>query len=176
MVVREIKTAAGIGSISGGFLKPHPMKHHLMNKFGPILGILLLCVIVAGSAFLPSSCLSPQAQARFERVLPVVVPLTQAAITWADRTGNLPPGSSVTINQGLAVISSNGAASEKIVQLKTLGIESEVKRGVLKEGDIALVDAAGTALVKLVEAAETPALQEASAKEPVPQLLPPPGS
>lgn len=130
-------------------------------------GILVAAILVA--AHLPASCtLTPAQRARVDAVLPIVLPLSQAALTYAESTGNLPPGSSVTISQGLAVIASDASPTEKVVQLKTLGLDAALREGVLQEGDRAIVDAAGTALVLLLEAQEKPA--------PEPATFPPPTS
>lgn len=123
----------------------------LMKRFSALFSILFCALIIIGSTLLPSSCLSPQARDKIARLAPVVIPLTQAGMTWADNTGHLPPGSSVVINKGLAVITTEGTTSEKIVQLKTLGVDEALKTGVISEGDRLFVDQAGTALVKISE-------------------------
>lgn len=135
------------------------MKHILVKKFGPLLGIALCFAIILGSMLMPSACqMSPEQRA-------VVIPLLQTSAAIAEGAHYLPPGSSVTIGKGLAVVTSPGSNEEKLMALKDLGIAEAVKSGTLKEGDALLVDQAGTALVMI-----TSALKKEGPSNP---LLPP---
>ncbi len=130
------------------------MYHMLKAKHGALIAIGILIMSVAGAGLLPSSCTSPELKGFIKAAVPVVVELSKAGTTWAEATGNLPPGSSVVINQGLAVITQPGSTAEKIVSLKTLGVDEALKQGVIQEGDKLLVNAGSDALVKIIEVLE----------------------
>lgn len=140
-----------------------------MKKLGPSLGILALLVIIVGSAFLPSSCLSPAQRAQ---LAPVIVPLTAAGGMLAERQGVLPPGSTVSIVQGTAIVLSPGSVQERALKLKDLGLQEALKAGVIADGDKLIVDAAGEALVKMLPA-ESPPEPPAASDAPASLLLPP---
>ncbi len=126
----------------------------LKAKYGPLIALCIIAAIVIVAGALPSSCTTPELKGFIKSAVPVVVELSKAGTIWAESTGSLPPGSSVVINKGLAVITQPGSTSEKIVTLKTLGVEEALKSGDLKEGDKLLVDAGSEALVKVIEIIE----------------------
>lgn len=140
------------------------MKTALLNP-----RLLLACAVIAAASSLTlCSCLSPRAKEFLVAAAPIVVPLAKAAET----SGHLPPGSSVIIDRGVAVITSSETKEQKVMALKTLGVETAVNEGLLKEGDKLIVDQAGEALVKIITAVEA-ANAPADPPGPVNPLLPP---
>ena len=120
------------------------MKSILVKKFGPLLGIVLCAVAILSVLVMPQGCqMSPDQRA-------VVIPLTTTALTLAERANYLPPGSSVTIGHGVAILTSEETQKQKLVKLADLGLAEAVKSGDLKPGDALLVNQLGTALVQLL--------------------------
>lgn len=120
------------------------MFRHIMNKHGYLLGSLICLALIIGTLLMPQSCtLTPGQRA-------VIIPLSQTAAKLAESGGYLPPGSSVTIGQGVAIVAGNGTRKEKAIDLAALGLTEAVKSGQIKEGDALLVNELGTALIKLV--------------------------
>lgn len=117
-----------------------------------------------------TACLSPRAKEIVKAAAPLVVNLSELG----ELSGKLPPGSTVAIRDGTAIITSDGSTTEKIMQLKTLGLEQAVKEGALKEGDALIVDKAGTSLVQIVEAIRQPPATADPAAGPSSPLLPAP--
>lgn len=127
----------------------------------------LVLVSISGALSL-CSCLSPQARDLIKAAVPVVIPLTQAV----EASGNLPPGSSVLIEQTTAVITSADSKEVKLMKLKDIGVDAAMKDGLIQEGDKLLVDQTGAALVKLTVALEESMRPPAEAP-PVNPILPP---
>lgn len=143
------------------------MKHILMKKFGPYLGILALSGLVLGFAFAPSSCtLTPEQR---ERLRVISVPLTRLGLKLAAAEGWIEPGDKLVIKDGVAVLLSEDGTTEKVFKLAELGLDLAIKDGVLVEGDVITVESDKMANVA------TPLIPPTSAKEPVLQLSPPPG-
>lgn len=115
-------------------------------KYGTI-AILAACSL----AVLTMSCLSPRAQEIVKASAPLVINLAQIG----ELSGHLPPGTSVVVKDGAAVVTSDGTTEQKLMTLKELGLAKAVKDGKLKEGDALMVDQAGTSLVQLVEILRT---------------------
>lgn len=111
----------------------------------PRTAISILCSLLV----LATACLSPRSQKILAAAAPLVVSLAELGET----TGKLPPGSTVAIHNGTAVIISAGSTQEKVMQLKQLGLQAAVTEGALKEGDALIVDKAGTSLVQIIDAA-----------------------
>jgi hypothetical protein len=150
------------------------MFHHVMNKYGYLVGSLICLAFIIGALLMPPSCtLTPEQRA-------VIIPLSQTAAKLAESGGYLPPGSSVTIGQGVAIITRDGSKQDKVISLTALGLTEAVKSGQIQPGDALLVNELGTALIKLVPVDDPLPLPNGgsisdSAKESLPALLPPPG-
>ena len=105
-----------------------------MNKFGTSLGILALIGIVAGFTFAPSSCssLTPDQQARLQAIaVPAAGIVSQVAL----HKGWIEPGDEITIQRGVAVVTSAGEPEAKLFALAELGIAEALKKGLVQEGD-----------------------------------------
>ena len=140
------------------------IRHILMKKFGPMFGIILCMAAIVSVLVMPQGCqMTPEQRA-------VVIPLTTTALTLAERANYLPPGSSVTIGNGVAILTSEETQKQKLVKLADLGLAEAVKSGDLKPGDALMVNQLGTALVQLLPDQKTP-----PAEAPVNAFLPPPG-
>lgn len=110
----------------------------------PRTAISIACSLLV----LATACLSPRTQEIVKAAAPLVVSLSELG----EVTGKLPPGTTVAIQNGTAIVTSDGTTAEKIMSLKDFGLEQAVKEGALKEGDALVVDKAGTSLVQIVEA------------------------
>lgn len=111
--------------------------------------VAFLGAMLAIAAFV--SCLSPQQQEGFNKFTKIAAPLVVGIAQYAELKGDLPPGTTVTISKGTAIITSDGTNEQKILALKDLGLAEAVNAGALKEGDRMIVDQTGTALVQLVK-------------------------
>lgn len=125
-----------------------PMKHTLMKTLGPYLGLAAFALVIIALAFTPAGCQStPQQRA-------LVISLAQVGVSYAEHTGHLTPGTTVTISKGAAILKDETTTTEqKLTSLKDIAITEALARGDLKEGDKLIVDQAGTALVKVITAA-----------------------
>lgn len=132
----------------------------------------LLIVTAFSAVVLVTACLSPRAQEIVKASAPLVINLAQIG----ELSGHLPPGSSVIVKDGAAVVTSKGTTEEKLMSLKSLGIEQAVKDGKLKEGDALMVDQAGTSLVQLVEILRSTSQKPPAEDGPLNPLLPAPAS
>lgn len=103
------------------------------------------------------SCLSPAGQEKFNKFVKAAAPLLVTASQFAELTGHAPPGSTVAIQDGMAVITSPGSTEAKVMSIKRLGLEQAMKEGLIKEGERvkveATADAAGNAVVQLIKLA-----------------------
>jgi hypothetical protein len=105
-----------------------------MNKFGTSLGILALIGIVAGFTFAPSSCssLTPDQQARLQAIaVPAAGILSEVAV----RKGYIEPGDKITLQRGIAIVTSADDAETKLFNLAELGIQDALANGLVSEGD-----------------------------------------
>lgn len=139
-----------------------PMKHTLMKTFGPYLGLAAFALVIIALAFAPAGCQStPQQRA-------LVISLAQVGVSYAEHTGHLAPGTTVTISKGAAILTDETTTTEqKLTSLKDIAITEALARGDLKEGDKLIVDQAGTALVKVISAVEA-SQKEAARPLPIP--------
>lgn len=112
----------------------------------PRTAVSIACSLIV----LATACLSPRTQEIVKAAAPLVVSLSELG----EVTGNLPPGTTVAIQNGSAIITRDGSTKEKLMSLKTFGLEQAVKEGALKEGDVLVVDKAGTNLVQILTMAE----------------------
>lgn len=111
-----------------------------MNKFGTSLGILAMIGIVAGFTFAPSSCaLKPDQQARLQAIaVPAAGILSEVAV----RKGYIEPGDKITMQRGIAIVTSADDAETKLFNLAELGIQDALNKGLVSEGDTITVKSA----------------------------------
>lgn len=109
-----------------------------MKKFGPFLGILVLVGIVAGLTFTPSSCssLTPEQQQRLQSIaVPAAGILSHVAV----QKGWIEPGDKITIQRGVAVVTSAQDPEAKLFALAELGITEALNKGLVSEGDVIML-------------------------------------
>lgn len=137
------------------------MKTYLMKRFGPYLGLLALVGIVTGYTLLPASCgsLTPEQQKRLQAI---TVPAASIGLTIAQQKGWIEPGDKVTLQRGVAIVTSPGDSETKIFELAELGLAHAMENGVLSDGDV----------LKIESAKEVSILSQESG--PLNPLLPPP--
>ncbi len=135
-----------------------------MNRFGLVIGTLAFAIglILLGGG-LPS-CSTPQQTAR-------LVALSEIGLAIAKSKGLVSEGDTVLIRNGLAVVTSEKSDMEKVFSLSRIGLHEAVQEGVIKEGDSVLIEQAAAIILSTPE----PLPDMTSAKEPVAELLPPPG-
>jgi hypothetical protein len=110
------------------------VKTYLMKKFGPILGLIALAGIVLGFTFAPSSCtMTPEQQKRLQAIS---VPAASILSTVAVSKGWIEPGDKITIQRGVAVVTSTDSTEAKLFALAELGITEALKNGLVEEGDV----------------------------------------
>ena len=113
------------------------MKHYLMKKFGPILGLIALAGIVLGFTFAPTSCsLTPEQQKRLNSI---AVPAASLGLAYAQSQGLIQPGDRITLTQGVAIVVSNKTSEAKLYEIAELGLQHDVKTGLLSNGDVVTV-------------------------------------
>lgn len=114
------------------------MKHYLMKKFGPILGLIALAGIVLGFTFAPSSCssLTPEQQQRLQAI---AVPAASIGLTYAQSQGLIQPGDKITLTQGVAIVVSDKTSEAKLFELTELGLQHAVRTGLLQDGNVVTV-------------------------------------
>jgi len=153
------------------------MKHYLMKKFGPILGLVALAGVIAGFTFAPASCsLNPQQQQRLQAI---AVPASSIFSAVAVRQGWIEPGDKVTVQRSVAIVTSPDSAEVKLFALAELGLDEALKKGLLDTGDVVTVDTPTqvsiTSPPQQAPGPAIPIITREPAKEPVLQLSPPPG-
>lgn len=131
----------------------------IIMKYPKTAVVAALSLVVAFT-----SCLSPRAQEFMKAAAPLVVSISEVG----ELTGHMPPGTSVVIGKGAAVVTNDAKGIEKLMALKDLGLDEAVKEGALKPGDKLVVDKLGTSLVQVVEN-----VQAIKKSEPVPGTAPP---
>ena len=136
----------------------------LMKKFGALFALLALACLTIGLMLTPSSCsLTPEQSQRLQALsVPATGILSAAAIS----QGWVQPGDVVTIQRGVAIVTSPGDGEAKLFQLAELGLDHTMRQGLVNPGDTIKLDTPAT--VTITAAPEVPALNE-----PALQLLPP---
>jgi hypothetical protein len=139
------------------------MKTYLMKKFGPYLGLVALVGIIIGYTLLPTSCGSLTAEQQ-KRLQAITVPAASIGLTIAQQKGWIEPGDKVTLQRGIAIVTSPGDSETKIFELAELGLAHAMKDGVLSDGDV----------LKIENAKEVSILSQEGPSGPMNPLLPPP--
>jgi hypothetical protein len=145
------------------------MKHLLMKKFGPLLGIALLAATVLAFTMMPSSCSSLTTEQQ-QRLQAISVPLASLGLGYAQSEGWIEPGDRITLTRGVAVVTSPADAETKLFKLAELGLESALNRGLVNGGDVITVTSPSQASIQ----SPSPFAPTTSAKQPVVKLLPAP--
>lgn len=134
-----------------------------MNKLGTSLGLLAFFGICTAFVITPSSCsLTPE---QSQRIQALSVPATGILSAAAISQGWVQPGDVVTIQRGVAIVTSAGDGETKLFQLAELGLDHTMRQGLVNPGDTIKLDTAST--VTITTAPEVPV------NEPALQLLPP---
>lgn len=140
-----------------------------MNKFGTTLGLIALAGIVAGFTLAPSSCssLTPEQQQRLQSIaVPAAGILSEIAV----RKGYIEPGDKITIQRGVAVVTSADDPQAKIFSLVELGITDALNKGLVNEGDV--ITLKNKDVITIASPEPLPATPPGELGN---QLLPPPG-
>lgn len=138
-----------------------PMKHILMKKFGPALGITLFAIAIVSAASLPASCsvLAPYREGLQALSVPASKVLSKAAVS----QGWVKPGDEITVQRGLAVVVSDDAPAAKVFRLTEIYLEDALKSGVVNHQDtVTLITADQVEITKPAEAPSSPGLPPAN--------------
>lgn len=147
---------------------------YLMNKLGPILGLLAFFGLIVALATSSPSCssLTPEQRQQIQALsVPAASILSRAAVS----QGWVQPGDVITIQRGVAVVVSEDKKETKLFKLAELGLETALDRGLLNAGDTVTVETPSqVTITSPPEGTLTPA-----STQPLPaikpgELLPPP--
>ncbi len=108
------------------------MKHLLVKKYGPFLGLAVMAALVIGMAHLPSCQLSPEQQHTLRTLsVPASKILSKAAVS----QGWVEPGDEITIQRGIAVVVSDADKETKLYQLAEIGLDRALHSGFMTVDD-----------------------------------------
>jgi hypothetical protein len=109
------------------------MKKILMKKLGPYVGVSAFVAICAGFVLAPSSCsLTPDQQAKLHSIsVPVAGIISKVAID----QGWVESGDEISIQRGIAVVTSGDDHETKLFKLAEIGLDHALNRGLVSDGD-----------------------------------------
>ena len=82
--------------------------------------------------------------------------LADLGLAAAVASGKLSPGDSLTIGNGVAILTSEGETKTKAIQLAALGLTAAAERGLIKPGDAVLIQEATAIITTAVSQPEPP--------------------
>lgn len=114
--------------------KPHTMKHALLQLTGKSISLIAIGVLILGYAMIPASCTLTQEQQ--QRLQAISVPVTSILSTAAVQRGWIQPGDKISIQRGVAIVTSAEDSETKLYRLAEIGLEHALRQGTVTEGDV----------------------------------------
>lgn len=109
-----------------------------MKKFGASIGLLAFFGICTAFVLTPSSCsLTPEQQQRLQSIsVPAAGIISKAAVA----QGWVQPGDEITIQRGIAVVTSADDGETKLFKLAEIGLDHALSKGLVSDDDTVKVD------------------------------------